>query len=251
MRNRPTAKDQATQQSRARPVEIGRDLTLTLEEHQFVHFRRRGSQVEEMEEGPARIELKEGDVVTRGPDEFIRIPPNNRCLIMNPIMWDDDRGQPLREQDGSFRVARNRAEYRYARAPFPLYPGERTCGEISTGYHVPEGWHVVLLATGDVTLEDGEVWKTGDCRGFWGPRVFPEDPRCRLVEIQQNIPTGASTAPTQLKHEEGRELSDVSSLVNVRVSSEEGQEMARQMAPWKDVMARKDEQRANEQRESE
>ncbi len=62
--------------------------------------------------------------VILGPEKMITIPPNHYCVIENPVVKNKD-GLVVFDKEGQAKLSFADYEIRFARSPFPLYPGEQ------------------------------------------------------------------------------------------------------------------------------
>ncbi len=58
-----------------------------------------------------------------GPEKMIVVPPNHYCVIENPVIKNTD-GNVVYDKEGQAKLLFADFELRFARSPFPLYPGE-------------------------------------------------------------------------------------------------------------------------------
>jgi major vault protein len=61
--------------------------------------------------------------VILGPERMITIPPNHYCVIENPVIRNKD-GNVVFDKEGQAKLLFADHEIRFARSPFPLFPGE-------------------------------------------------------------------------------------------------------------------------------
>ena len=54
---------------------------------------------------------------------MITIPPRQYCKIANPVV-KDEKGTPVRDNYGQFKIRHGDEDIRFQQDPFPLYPGE-------------------------------------------------------------------------------------------------------------------------------
>jgi major vault protein len=55
---------------------------------------------------------------------MITIPPRHYCVIENPVIRDKDGKVTFDDDIGQVKLAFADLDFRFAKDPFPLYPGE-------------------------------------------------------------------------------------------------------------------------------
>ncbi|RNA36335.1 major vault -like, partial [Brachionus plicatilis] len=91
--------------------------------YQYIHVLDQNLNVTRLEIGPKTFVKQDNEKVVLGPEKMITIPPRHYCVVENPALKDKENKIQF-DQSGQVKLAFAELEIRFAREPFPLYPGE-------------------------------------------------------------------------------------------------------------------------------
>ena len=94
----PAAAAAAVQQSSPRmaPQELS---VFRIPPYHYIHVLDQTTNVTRLEVGPATFVRKDNETVVSGPQRMVTVPPRHYCVVLNPVMRDQD-GQILLDAVG-------------------------------------------------------------------------------------------------------------------------------------------------------
>ena len=200
-----------------------RESVFRVPPYYYLHVLDQTSNVTRLEVGPLTFIRKDNEVVTEGPSKMIIVPPRHYCVVTNPVIRDEQTGEPLLDNLGQVRLHHADAEVRLSQEPFPLFPGEEV-GKVIQLKVVPAMTALKLRVNMEFT-KDGKKWMAGDEYLFEGPGTYI--PRKEVAEI------GTVTA-TIVKANEALKMTALRNTVDrdgiSRVAGEEW--MVRNIGPY-------------------
>ena len=137
--------------------------------NKYIHVLDNNENIKRIVEGPITFVKKEHEVVIKGPDDMIVLPPESYCIISNPIARDE-KGKPIMNKYNEFQIRFGRQEIRQSEdytEPFPLYPGEQLEKDI-TSYKIVETNTALIIKA----IRDFDDKHAGDRWLFKGPGVY-------------------------------------------------------------------------------
>ncbi|RNA00145.1 major vault -like, partial [Brachionus plicatilis] len=91
--------------------------------YHFIHVLDLNKNVTRLIIGPKTFVKQDNEKVVLGPEKMVIIPPNHYCVVENPVLRDE-QNNVMFDKNESVLLAFSDIEIRFAREPFPLYPGE-------------------------------------------------------------------------------------------------------------------------------
>jgi major vault protein len=138
--------------------------------YHYIHVLDLNQNVTRLEIGPKTFVKQDNEKVVFGPEKMITVPPRNYCVIENPVQRDKDN-KIVFDQNGEAKLAFADLEIRFARDPFPLYPGEILKQNITPLRVIPANSALRLKAILD--FDDDKVKRiAGDEWLFEGPGTY-------------------------------------------------------------------------------
>lgn len=145
------------------------DAIFRIPPNKYIHVLDNNENIRRIVEGPITFVKKEHEIVIKGPEDMIVLPPGNYCIITNPVERDEE-GKPKLNKYGEYQIMQGRQEIRQSEnfpEPFPLYPGEEL-EKGTTPYRIVENnMGLIIKAISDF----GEI-HAGDRWLFKGPGVY-------------------------------------------------------------------------------
>jgi major vault protein len=182
--------------------------------YHYIHVVDLNLNLTRLELGPKTFVKQDNEKVILGPEKMITIPPRNYCVIENPVIRDKD-SKVVFDNNGQAKLAFADLEIRFARDPFPLYPGEVLKQTIKPLQVIPANSALRLRAVLD--LEDEGVKRiAGDEWLFEGPGTYM--PR-KEVAIEELVRATIIKPNQAIKLRARKECTDRSG--NNRVTGEE------------------------------
>ena len=153
--------------------------------NKYIHVLDNNENLRRIVEGPCTFVKKEHEIVLKGPEDMIVLPPGNYCIVANPVVRNEE-GKPVLDKYGEYQIRQGRQEIRRCEhfpEPFPLYPGEEL-EKPTTPYRIVEtNMGLIIKAIRDIgDKHAGDRWL------FKGPGVYiPKIEEEIEKEISANI----------------------------------------------------------------
>jgi len=138
--------------------------------YHYLHVLDQTSNVTRVEIGPQTFVRKDNEQVLMLPVKMVIVPPRHYCVVMNPVVRDENGAVSLDEM-GQVRLDHAEEEIRLQQDPFPLYPGESLKTAVSLLKVVHALTALRLSVTRDYTDGDREM-RAGDEILFEGPGTY-------------------------------------------------------------------------------
>lgn len=112
------------------------------------------------------------------------MPPYHYVTVTDPVMRDQDSGEPLLDKHGQVKVKQGDSEIRTSQEyqePFPLYPGE----SVSTVVRLPviaRNNALKLECIRDYVDEQGKKKNAGDEWLVEGPKIYTPNVHVRIAK---------------------------------------------------------------------
>ena len=153
----------------------------------YIHVLDNNKNVTRVILGPTTYTKREHETVVDGPKRLIMIKQTCYAKIENPVIIRD--GNPVFDENGNAKLRWGDQEIRFARDPFPLYPGEQLIGDVTELSVIPISTAFRIRAVRDITNEKGEIvryageeWLVKD-QGTYYPRIEEE----KIGEIKATV----------------------------------------------------------------
>lgn len=137
--------------------------------NKYIHVLDNNANLRSIVEGPFTFVKKEHEIVIKGPEDMIVLPPDNYCIVSNPVVRDSE-GNPVLSKFGEYQLRLGRQEIRRSEdfpEPFPLYPGEELEKD-TTPYRVVETNTALVIKA----IRDFDNMHAGDKWLVKGPKVY-------------------------------------------------------------------------------
>lgn len=161
--------------------------------YHYIHVLDQTTNVTRLEVGPATFVRKDNEMVVSGPQKMITVPPRHYCVVLNPVMRDQD-GQILLDNVGQVRLQHAEEEIRLQQEPFPLYPGEELKLKVTLLTVVPALEALRLKVERDFVDDGGVERKAGDEMLFEGPGTYIPRKEVEVVDKRKAIIIKPNTA---------------------------------------------------------
>uniref|UniRef100_A0A3B4CEI0 Major vault protein n=1 Tax=Pygocentrus nattereri TaxID=42514 RepID=A0A3B4CEI0_PYGNA len=139
--------------------------------HHFIHVLDQNTNIARVEIGPLTYIRQDNERVLFNPTRMTMIPPRHYCVILNPVVRDDE-GHVQFDTAGQAKLRHADLEIRLAQDPFPLYPGEEIQKDVTPLQIVYPDTALRLQALLDFEEEDGDKRVAGDEWLFEGPGTY-------------------------------------------------------------------------------
>lgn len=161
----------------------------------YIHVLDNNSNLTSVVEGPCNFLRKNHEIITKGPENMIKIPPMSYCVIVNPVVRSES-GVPVLDASGMAKVKFGDKEVRtsevYSEA-FPLYPFEELAGKPAKIPVIQANEGLILKAIRD--FQDGKVSrKAGDTWMHPGPCTYVPRVEVDMVKILKPLLIKPGTA---------------------------------------------------------
>eukprot|EP00826_Nyctotherus_ovalis_P056628 TRINITY_DN7686_c0_g1_i1.p1 TRINITY_DN7686_c0_g1~~TRINITY_DN7686_c0_g1_i1.p1 ORF type:complete len:856 (+),score=360.74 TRINITY_DN7686_c0_g1_i1:194-2761(+) len=153
------------------------DSIIRIPPNKYIHVLDNNENLRRIVEGPCTFVKKEHEILLKGPEDMIVLPPGNYCVVSNPVVRDEG-GKPVLNKYGEYQIRQGREEIRQSEQfpePFPLYPGEEL-EKPTTPYRIVETNMGLIIKA----LRDFDDKHAGDRWLFKGPGVY-------IPKIQEEI----------------------------------------------------------------
>lgn len=145
------------------------DSIIRIPPNKYIHVLDNNANIRSLVEGPFTFVKKEHEIVLRGPEDMIVLPPSNYCIVSNPVVRDA-QGKPTLNKYNEYHLKLGRQEIRRSEdfpEPFPLYPGEELEKD-TTPYRIVENNIALVIKA----IRDFSDKHAGDRWLFKGPGVY-------------------------------------------------------------------------------
>lgn len=136
--------------------------------NKYIHVLDNNENIKNIVIGPVTFVKKEHEMVIKGPENMIVLPPDHYCIVANPVVCE--KNLPVRNEFNEYKIRFGREEIRISKdypEPFPLYPGEELVKDITPFKVVENNAALVIKA-----INDFEDKHSGDKWLFPGPAVY-------------------------------------------------------------------------------
>eukprot|EP00730_Choanoeca_flexa_P005763 TRINITY_DN12017_c0_g1_i4.p2 TRINITY_DN12017_c0_g1~~TRINITY_DN12017_c0_g1_i4.p2 ORF type:complete len:845 (+),score=302.06 TRINITY_DN12017_c0_g1_i4:131-2665(+) len=153
---------------------------------QYLHVLDQNTNVTRVETGPLTFYRQDNELVTLGPERMVTVPPRHYCVVLNPVVRDEEDNSVVFVADTKqAKLAHAQSEVRFASEPFPLYPGEVLTTPVTPLTVVEANCALRLRATLDFV--EGTVNRTaGDEWLFEGPGTYKPRVEVEVVQAVQS-----------------------------------------------------------------
>eukprot|EP00045_Choanoeca_perplexa_P012354 m.134508 g.134508 ORF g.134508 m.134508 type:complete len:850 (-) comp15975_c0_seq1:295-2844(-) len=152
----------------------------------YLHVLDQNTNVTRVETGPLTFYRQDNELVTLGPDAMVTVPPRHYCIVLNPVVRDEEDGEVIFVKDTKqAKLAHAQSEVRFACEPFPLYPGEVLATPVTPLTVVEANCALRLRATLDF-VDDTINRTAGDEWLFEGPGTYTPRVDEEVVERVQS-----------------------------------------------------------------
>lgn len=166
------------------------DFVLRLQPYYYIHIHDTTSNVTSIEVGPKTITIAQHQQLqTSEPQKFVTVPPQNYCLIENPVVRDPATKELVRDKRGQVKNQVGEREVRFSQPPFPLYPNEKLV-ELQPMQVINPLQALVLRANRAFSYEEGDkklARVAGEEWLFRGPAVYKPSVACDVVELRNAL----------------------------------------------------------------
>uniref|UniRef100_UPI00358F7B16 major vault protein-like n=1 Tax=Myxine glutinosa TaxID=7769 RepID=UPI00358F7B16 len=91
--------------------------------YHFIHILDQNTNIARVESGPKTYIRQDHERIIFRPEKMVVVPPRHYCVIMNPVVRDD-QGTPVLDEGGQVKLNHGDLEIRLVQKPFHLFPGE-------------------------------------------------------------------------------------------------------------------------------
>jgi len=160
---------------------------IRLKPNDYIHVLDVNKNVTRVIVGPTTYTRREHEQVVEGPKRLIMIKQTCFVKIENPIITEN--GNPVFDEYGNAKLRWGDQEIRFARDPFPLYPGEVLVGDVTELSVIPISTAFKIRAVRDIFNDKGEIvrnagdeWLVKE-QGTYYPRIEEE----KIGEIKATV----------------------------------------------------------------
>jgi major vault protein len=150
----------------------------------YIHVLDNNTNLTSVKEGPCNFLRKNNEVILKGPEPMIKIPPMQYCIILNPVIRTKTGGPQL-DSSGMAKVKFGDKEIRTSDDfpdAFPLYPFEELAGKLTKIPVIQANEGLLLIAIRD--FQDGDVKrKPGDTWMHPGPCTYVPKVEVDIMKI--------------------------------------------------------------------
>ncbi|XP_074023205.1 LOW QUALITY PROTEIN: major vault protein, partial [Numenius arquata] len=169
------------------------DPVIRIPPYHYVHILDLNSNVTRVEVGPHTYIRQDHERVVFPPRRMVTVPPRHYCLVRNPVVRGPGGAVEL-DGAGQARLRHADLDVRLAQEPFPLYPGEELCQDVTPLQMVMADTALRLRALLDFTDEDGHKFSAGDEWLFEGPGTYIPRKEVEVAETLQATVIGHNQA---------------------------------------------------------
>ncbi|XP_039598942.1 major vault protein [Polypterus senegalus] len=162
---------------------MAEECIIRIPPHHYIHVLDQNTNIARVETGPKTYIRQDNERVLFHPMKMTMVPPRHYCVILNPVLRDDE-GRVQFDDQGQVKLRYADQEIRLAQDPFPLYPGEELKQDILTLEIVFPNMALHLQALLDFEDVGGVKRVAGDEWLFEGPGTYIP---CKEVQVLEKI----------------------------------------------------------------
>ena len=159
---------------------------IRIKPYYYIHVLNNNTNVTRVECGPKTFTREDHEKVVFGPEAMIMVPPRHYCIIQNPVQ-KNEKGEIVLGENGLVKLRQGDEEIRFAKDPFPLYPGEKLSGKVTPLQVVAPNTALRLKCIRDFVDESGKSYVAGDEWLFKGPGTYTPRIEVQVVQIQKAV----------------------------------------------------------------